>query len=675
MSAQPELPRIPLAQLQLSPLNARKTNTRIDDLAASIAAHGLLQNLTVLPAANDTYEVVAGGRRLAALRLLQSEGRLPPELESVPCKVLTDADVAHEASTAENTLREAMHPADQFEAFRQMIDAGKPIADVAAHFGVTEVFVRQRLKLANVNPQLLQVYREGGMTLEQLQALALTDNHELQRQVWFTAKYDSERQPYAIKERITQKEVPSDSALAKFVGVDAYVAAGGSVRQDLFSARGECWLQDRALLERLAMEKLEAVAEEYRQQGWGWVETHLHLDYAQRSEYPKHLLAQTLEVDPPLTADQAARIDAIQRRIDELERDGDPSLDDEAAVEEQARLEAEHEAIIEAAVEAAWASAPKAEMGVLVFLGHGGLEVERGRLKPGQKPGKPIPTQEAATTGTTAAAPTTKEAPQTMSAAILLALSAHRSEVARDRVMGDAHIALALVTDWLIAAALHDHAHANLVRMSPVSAREAQAIAPDIHAAVIARIKNAEKALREVPKRNRLVWLIQQPIDRLLGLFAIAVGTRFDGMTERAEGHPGVTALHAAIGFDMAEHWNPTCDRFLARIPAGMVVDAVREAKGADVAATLKGLKKDELVAQAAKLLAGTGWLPPTLRGPGYGERKTAKPAEGTAKKPAAKAAAAKKSTAKPVGKKPAAKPKAAKATASTKKATKEKRR
>lgn len=42
MSAQPELPRIPLAQLQLSPLNARKTNTRIDDLAASIAAHNAM---------------------------------------------------------------------------------------------------------------------------------------------------------------------------------------------------------------------------------------------------------------------------------------------------------------------------------------------------------------------------------------------------------------------------------------------------------------------------------------------------------------------------------------------------------------------------------------------------------------------------------------------------------
>ena len=70
MNTTTDLPRIPLSKLHLSPLNARKTRTGdVDDLAASIAAHGLLQNLTVT--VNDKpgeFEVVAGGRRLAAMK-------------------------------------------------------------------------------------------------------------------------------------------------------------------------------------------------------------------------------------------------------------------------------------------------------------------------------------------------------------------------------------------------------------------------------------------------------------------------------------------------------------------------------------------------------------------------------------------------------------------------------
>jgi ParB-like nuclease domain len=63
---------LPLSQLVPSPANVRKTDRSngIEQLAASIKAHGLLQNVQVKEAANGQFEVVAGGRRLAALRLL-----------------------------------------------------------------------------------------------------------------------------------------------------------------------------------------------------------------------------------------------------------------------------------------------------------------------------------------------------------------------------------------------------------------------------------------------------------------------------------------------------------------------------------------------------------------------------------------------------------------------------
>jgi ParB family chromosome partitioning protein len=74
-----------------------------------------------------------------------------------------------------------MHPADQFEAFAALVAEGRPIEDIAADFGVTPLVVQRRLKLANVSPRLLADYRAGeGVSLEQLMALAVTDDHAAQ---------------------------------------------------------------------------------------------------------------------------------------------------------------------------------------------------------------------------------------------------------------------------------------------------------------------------------------------------------------------------------------------------------------------------------------------------------------------------------------------------------------
>ena len=70
---------IPLSQLVPSPANVRKIKTGIDGLAASIAALGLLQNLTVRPADGQSFEVLAGGRRLAALKLLAKQKKIAPD--------------------------------------------------------------------------------------------------------------------------------------------------------------------------------------------------------------------------------------------------------------------------------------------------------------------------------------------------------------------------------------------------------------------------------------------------------------------------------------------------------------------------------------------------------------------------------------------------------------------
>jgi ParB family chromosome partitioning protein len=642
---------IPLHQLRLSPRNARKTGgTDIDALAASIAAHGLLQNLTVtIPADGgfDGAEVVAGGRRLAALQLLASRGEIVDDY-SVPVCIVADAS-ALEASTAENTVREPMHPADQFTAFKGMVDAGEPIDDVAAHFGVSERIVRQRLKLANVDPQLVQIYRDDHMSLEQLHALALTDDHDAQRKAWFGVRQDYERQAYQLRDAITKTDVRADSGLAKFVGIDAYEAAGGTIRRDLFSERDEAWLCDRQLLDSLVRAKLEQLAQVERDAGWSWVETHLALDYQQLADYP----AYAHSGDPVFSTDQHARVLAIEARMREIENSSeDEGADDDALNEEFADLEDELHAINDAAK--TWPDGTKEKTGVLIFLSHNDLRIERARLQPGQKPGK---------NGTIAGTPDTdkpikaKPKPE-HSDALLQTLSAHRSEVARCDVMNDPALALALIVDWLMAAALNKHDDAQLLSMSATSVRDARGVAQDIGKENQKPIAAAIKSYKNwSPKagKSRLASLLEMPQQQLLNLLAIGIGMRLDGITAKPS-HGGINAIQAVVGFDMADYWNPACDNYLARIPAAAVLAAVREARGNTVADNLKGLKKDALIAEAAMQLAGTGWLPKPLRGVGYALKKPGAAQPNKAKptlKSKPKKAPAKKAGAK---KKPAAK-------------------
>lgn len=168
---------IPLNRLKKSPRNARKTphpSADIEALAASIKAHGMLQAPVVEPEMKDGkptgfYLVTIGeGRRQA--QLLRVKRKEIAKTEPIRCTIETAHD-AFEISLAENAVRSPMHPADQFEAFHLLsTEQGLSAEDIGAKFGVTPAVVRQRLKLANVNPALIEAYREGHLTLEQLAA-------------------------------------------------------------------------------------------------------------------------------------------------------------------------------------------------------------------------------------------------------------------------------------------------------------------------------------------------------------------------------------------------------------------------------------------------------------------------------------------------------------------------
>src|SRR6202049_520089 len=134
------------------------------------------------------------------------------------------------------------------------------------------------MKLARVAPQLLAEYRNEGMTLECLMAFTVTDDHRRQLKVFKSLQDWQKDDPHAIRSALTEKMIEASSKLARFVGLDAYTAAGGSSRADLFGE--EVYLEKPALVHKLAEAKLTGIRQELEAEGWGWIEINPERDWS-----------------------------------------------------------------------------------------------------------------------------------------------------------------------------------------------------------------------------------------------------------------------------------------------------------------------------------------------------------------------------------------------------------
>ena len=266
---------IPLAKLVQSPRNVRRHGDPSADseLKASIAAHGLLQNLIVRPAARGKFEVEAGERRRCALLALAEEKVLPKGYEVICLVLEDDAEIAVETSLAENFHRLAMNPADEAQAFAVLIDAGVSTEDVALRFGLTVRFVEGRLRLATLAPVVFDALAAGEITLDLAKAFGATSDQEIQARVYEQAS-SGYYAPSAdsIRRMVLSGTVRGSDARARLVGRDAYIAAGGRIERELFDDDdSESWV-DVALLETLASEEMEKRAKSLAaEQGLAWV--------------------------------------------------------------------------------------------------------------------------------------------------------------------------------------------------------------------------------------------------------------------------------------------------------------------------------------------------------------------------------------------------------------------
>ena len=331
---EPLIREVPLSRLALAPENVRKTPAdpiAEAEMKASIATHGLLENLVVRmdgPADAGAYAVIAGGRRLAAMKALAEDGTIDAD-HPVPCLVAVDPDMAGELSLAENIVRIAMHPTDQVIAFTKLADAGLSVGSIAARFGTSERLVEQRLRLGNVAPDLLDAYRADEIDLEVLKAFSVTPDHARQMAAWEQVAGQGYRpSAWQVKRLLTEERIPGTSAVARFVGVEPYEAAGGKVLRDLFSNDDDSavWFDDPALLNNLAMENLRVFKDELETR-WKWAISMVEVDWNTTARYGR-IYPEPAERTP----EEQAELEKLEARQGVL-----AELDDDAWTEELVR--------------------------------------------------------------------------------------------------------------------------------------------------------------------------------------------------------------------------------------------------------------------------------------------------------------------------------------------------
>lgn len=640
---------IPFNKLLLSQANVRrvKAGVSIEELAEDIARRGLLQGLSVRAVTNDAgeetgmFEIPAGGRRFRALELLVKQKRLA-KIAPVPC-IVRNAGIAEEDSLAENVQRAPLHPLDQFRAFLALREKGQSEEEIAAAFFVPVSVVKQRLKLASVSPKLLDIYVEDKLTLDQLMAFTVSSDHERQEQVHerLTQAYDT--QPYMIRRMLTEQTVRASDKRALFVGIDAYVEAGGCVLRDLFQADDGGWLQDASLLDLMVAEKLRDVAAEVQAEGWKWTEVAPSFPYGHTFG-----LRQLRGEQAPLTDEEEATRSALQAELDRLE--AEYADVDELPENVDARL-----GEIETALEAVdgrpvqFDAGEIARAGAFISIdGGGSLRIERGFVRPEDElPVAPELKSDGGQTGcvddgTPVTAdqvegdcvipqsapvhdPDEDEGMKPLPDRLIAELTAHRTVALRHALGEHADVAFLAALHALCVKLFYHYGLDTCLELDVKSVSfAAQALALADTPSALA-INARHQAWREaLPSEPEELWDALQTLDtnQRQALFAHCVALSVNAVIEPYNRRPRAIAhadrLAQAVDLDVAgAGWTPTVEAFFGRVTKARILAAVREAKGDSAAERITHMKKGEMAEAAEELLAGTGWLPEPLRTPG----------------------------------------------------------
>ena len=627
---------IPLNKLVPSPRNVRRRSDEQADLElkADIETRGLLQNLVVTAAKKPRgcFAVEAGERRRRALRALADEGRLEPAHE-VCCLVIEDAAASREASLAENFQRLSMNPADECLAFSALIEQGADAEAIARRFGLTVRFVEGRLRLAGLAPVVFDALGAGEISLDVAKAYAATPDRE--RQAWVFEQVGRSYQashPDSIRRMMTQATVSAGDRRARFVGEEAYVAAGGRIERDLFSGEASARWLDIALLERLAGEKMEAVAAQTAAEtGLAFVRPTLDswIGGSQTAGL-RRLHAESL----PLTDEESARVDDLEGEIEELAL----VLQDEET-EEAARDEAEAKVReLSDAIDAIVNKPPvidetlKAAAGTFLVLDEQG----RPRLDSSfyvEAPAAEDGRSDDGGTGADDGRPLKPHRAAGLSQRLVDELSIQRRDILAVHVAADPGLALDLAIFLMIdreAGYSSEKSGSSLIASAP-SNPVLDFKTPDA-AATIARAEAAEaldrswtegqtrahrfEAFRALSDEARAAWL-GHAVARTLEASLNLPGERFCGFHDH---------LGDLLGIDVARWWRPTGTNYFDRVPKSVTLAALAEIGGPALAERYARAKKAELVQSCERIFSGDfiaevevkeaalAWVPEAMR-------------------------------------------------------------
>lgn len=605
----------------------------VEKLAASILAlhkltgQGLLQNL-VVNMVGEFGGVVAGGRRYDAIGLLIERGEFA-DTYPVPVQVVAD-DAVTAASLTENVQRVAMHPADEFDAFLSLVEENWTIDAIGDAFGVTPLVVERRLKLRAAAPALLEDYRAGLLSTDQLIALCGTDNHERQMAVWSRVReYESHylKNPAELRKAVLDTEVDAakDPRVAFIGGIEAYEKAGGKVRRDLFAADGDgVILEDGALIESLVSDRLKEIDSQVAGEGWGWTELWTQMDWTAFYRFG-HAPTVTVELSEEAQTELStleARLSEVEASVEHLGADEEGHSEDhdaalEALNDEYSELENKIEALKESAVTVD--PAVIEHCGALVIYDRGVVRLERGLVRAADRHKiNAVAGEGRQVTGGRESEPAGRKA-DTLSDALRRSLLGYRNMAAQTVTAKNSSAAKILFVCKFVADIRGSYGvtPTDLSVTSGYGTRTNCTISDDAGKGMEADFESVGQSLvAELPKDPCELWDVlsaMKPaeIDRLLA-YAVA---RSVSLSESGD---GLSAKYLeALGLNMADHFIPTAQNYLGRVSKEMILEALTEAgkvDGEEDQTALLAMKKAALAKEAESRLEGTGWVPALIR-------------------------------------------------------------
>jgi len=625
--AQPQAPLhasrdIPFNKLVLSQANVRTifADDEIAHLADDIAERGLIQSLLVRPNVDnegkDTglFEVIDGGRRFRACELLVKRKRRPLDAPT-SCLIKTDG-MPEDDSLAANTFRADLHPLDELNAFNTLVAKGKSIEDVAATYKVTPTYVKQRMKLAGLNPVLHAAFRDEKLNLGQLEAFCVSDDQQRQKQVYealFNKRGYVDDSPYAIRSALTEKTVRVGDKRVKFIGLKAYQKAGGAALTDLFNPNGGEYLTDPALVNQLVQKKFDGMRQKHLNAGWKWALGTVDINDLDRKGWdqlvpPPHA---------PEVQEKIAALEAERDRLYEAETDDDEAEDKRI----QDRLDAIDAELETLDTDTAFTAEQMASSGVVIHLDYQGKpQVTYGHVLPEDRKAaiaaSPAPLESDEQTATTIGG----KKPSGLSMSLVEELTSARTVALRNAMANDFSAAFLGVLHVMALSHFYHRSHLSCLQLQKRDAPTLSGEAAKQWTPAELMAKRDAEWKKQLPDDAEQLWdaLLAMEDTTRRSLFAHVAGMSINAVQAQftnREAIPHAGQLATAMGMHMVTSgWAPTAANYLGRVAKPLIIDAVREAKGEEDADILSGLKKTEMATEAERLLQGTGWLPQILR-------------------------------------------------------------